>query len=521
MKVKTSILSLPAISAVIFVIGLAVSSYLSTHALGTIEQTGEIDYPALSQANELRGEAQGIADSLRDAVAEGDKARLASVEQRFAAMGAKVREFGKLPGRDKDAQLLLARLGQYQQHASRATRILLEMEEGDPGEAIPKMQSAWSALSAATEQTVNSSKARFKAGIIASADGVRMSLVTSVVVAAIIMVALVAVSLFVVRAIWRQLGGEPEYARTIARAVAGGDLSIAIDTQPGQQGSLLGALAEMRARLCSIVADIQHSAEEIKVASSDIADGNADLSARTEDQASNLGNAAHSMSELTSAVQRNAETAQHATELANVASSVAQKGGQAVRQVVATMDDINTSARKIADIISVIDGIAFQTNILALNAAVESARAGEHGRGFAVVASEVRSLAQRSATAAKEIKDLIGDAVGKVGNGSAMVQDAGRTMDEIVASVQQVTQLVHQISTSSTEQSASLEELSRGVNDMDDSTRRNAAVTEQAASAAASLQEQALQLSRAVQVFKLAAAAAPRKAPAWALIASR
>jgi methyl-accepting chemotaxis protein len=314
---------------------------------------------------------------------------------------------------------------------------------------------------------------------------------------------LVGVSFFVIRAIWQQLGGEPEYAREIAQAVASGDLSMHIAVEPGGDDSLLAALNEMKAKLAGMMGDIKSSAATIKSASSEIASGNADLSSRTESQASSLEETASSMEALTDTVRQNADNARQANELVVTASAIAVKGGDVVNQVVATMGDINESARKIVDIISVIDGIAFQTNILALNAAVEAARAGEQGRGFAVVASEVRNLAQRSAAAAKEIKGLIGDSVEKVGVGSRLVDQAGQTMGDIVASVKRVADIMAEITSASEAQSAGIGEVGQAINQMDEMTQQNSALVEQAAAAAESLEEQADQLRLALTVFKL------------------
>ena len=507
MNIKSRIWSLPAISAVIFGLGLAVSVYFSNDALHAIVRTGDVDYVVLSQTGALRSGVQAIADDLKNAVMEGDKKRLATVDETAAKLSAQFKQLGALPGQKSNGERLGSEFSNYYTQALLASKIMLEMEKGDAPAAISKMQASFNALSSDLESSVNNAKTQFTAGIANSTQSVRMVLIAAVLVAAIVMLVLASVSYFIVRTIWHQLGGEPEYARNIAQAVAAGDLSIHIKLDPRDSDSLLGALAEMKGRLEGIVSGIQGSAEEIRLASGEIASGNAELSSRTEAQAHNLGNAALSMSELTGTVQKNAESARHATELAGSASTIAAKGGRAVNQVVSTMNEISASAKKISDIIGVIDGIAFQTNILALNAAVEAARAGEQGRGFAVVASEVRNLAQRSAGAAKEIKALIGESVTKVNTGSSLVEEAGRTMTEIVNSVRQVTQIISEISASSQEQSIGLESLSRSVNEMDDSTQRNAAMTEQAAAAASSLQEQSIQLSGAVGIFKLTAQA--------------
>jgi len=304
--------------------------------------------------------------------------------------------------------------------------------------------------------------------------------------------------------ITKSITGPLEEAVDVARIVASGDLRSQIDASfDDEPGQLLQALKQMNDSLHTTVGRVRTSTETISTASSEIAAGNQDLSNRTEAQASSLEETSSAMEQLTSTVKQNADNARQANQLVVSASGVATEGGQVVERVVETMGSIKDSSRKIADIISVIDGIAFQTNILALNAAVEAARAGEQGRGFAVVASEVRNLAQRSASAAKEIKTLIDDSVGKVDLGSRLVDEAGATMTKIVTSVQQVADIMSEIAAASHEQSQGIDQVNQAIIQMDEATQQNAALVEQAAAAAASMQQQAVDMMDEVSVFKL------------------
>jgi methyl-accepting chemotaxis protein len=326
-------------------------------------------------------------------------------------------------------------------------------------------------------------------------------LIVSLIIGSMVLGAVGAV--LITRRLMRGLGGEPSYATDIVSRIAAGDLSAHVEVKPGDTHSLLYAMKQMRDSLARIVTDVRGSTHVIAAASGQIAAGNLDLSSRSEQQASSLEETAASMEELTSTVRQNSDAAAQANQLAGSATSVAQAGSEVVGRVVHTMDSINASSRKIGDIIAVIDGIAFQTNILALNAAVEAARAGEQGRGFAVVASEVRNLAQRSAGAAKEIKELIGNSVGQVEEGSKLVAEAGATMERVVESVQQVSHLISEITHASKEQSHGIEQVNEAITQMDTVTQQNAELVQQATTAAQSMQEQATSLAQLVSVFQL------------------
>ncbi|MGF6367316.1 methyl-accepting chemotaxis protein [Paraburkholderia sp. RAU6.4a] len=313
----------------------------------------------------------------------------------------------------------------------------------------------------------------------------------------------VGIGIWMMRSVTRQLGTEPATAAAVARSVAAGDLNISIALRPGDTNSLMASLKAMCDALVRVVSEVRENAEGVATASAQIAQGNLDLSSRTEQQAASLEETASSMEELTAAVRHNTDNATQAATLAGTASSVAQHGGEIVGRVVETMRDISTSSATMSEIIGVIEGIAFQTNILALNAAVEAARAGEQGRGFAVVAGEVRTLAQRSATAAKEIKELISDSVSRVEAGSMLVEEAGGAIKEIVQSVKRVTDIVGEISSASSEQSTGIEQVNQAVNQMDQVTQQNAALVEEASAAAQTMARQAESLRKTVAFFKV------------------
>ncbi len=335
---------------------------------------------------------------------------------------------------------------------------------------------------------------------IAQADSFRAVMLTALALA---LAGGIGLALLISRSIIRQLGAEPDALSDAARLVSEGDLSAVPGAALAPAGSVLASLGAMQASLARVVGQVRHASDSIATGSVQIASGNLDLSQRTEEQANNLQETASSMEQMNATVKSNAETARQATQLATSASAAAEKGGHVVSRVVATMDEITTSSKKIGDIIGVIDSIAFQTNILALNAAVEAARAGEQGRGFAVVASEVRSLAQRSAEAAKEIKSLIGSSVDKVEAGSKLVGEAGASMDDIVTQVKRVSVLIGEISSSTLEQTTGIGQVSAAVTQLDHSTQQNAALVEQSAAAAESLKHQAAQLAAVVGIFKL------------------
>ncbi|MBE7941560.1 MULTISPECIES: methyl-accepting chemotaxis protein [Ramlibacter] len=434
-----------------------------------------------------------------------EKTIVTAAHERVQERLRKLKEMGAAPGVSDKARELIARIDRVEQSYGPVAQHIVDLAlAGKKADAIleinEKCRPLLAELTNATE-----AYAEFTAESIARAvqesngDYVTdRNLLVGVAIGAVLLAVLAGV--FVTGSIVKPIAR----AVHVAETVAGGDLSSEIRPEGRDETArLLQALANMNGNLVRLVGEVRSSSESIATGSGQIATGNSDLSARTEQQASSLQETAASMGQLTSTVRSNAETAQQATQLASTASQVATAGGHAVQEVVSTMNDISAASHKIADIIGVIDGIAFQTNILALNAAVEAARAGEQGRGFAVVASEVRSLAQRSADAAREIKALIGDSVDKVQAGSQQVDRAGRTMGEIVEQVKRVSELIAQIGHATGEQAVGIDQVGEAVTRLDQVTQQNAALVEESAAAAASLNQQASRLVSAVGVFKL------------------
>ena len=502
MKTKTRIWILPFASAALFLVGVVILVLMAANTSATIRSIGATSYPAMDLTTRFDRRLESLVATIQGAVAEGDQKRLDEAK----ATGAEARKLLvdlKALGFEPNAAGKLEK--SFEDHltaALDAAQIMLGTTQGDTGAAIQRMQGALSRLQAALGETRKLARAAFDDSLQTAGDGVNRTVWVTIAIGVAVVGTLFVGSFLVIGSVWRQLGGEPEYARSVMHAMAAGDLSQDISVAPGATGSLLAAVQEMAQGLRGIVGNVRQGTETITTASQEIAMGNHDLSQRTERQAGSLEQTASNIRSLAEAVRQSADAARQANQLAGSAAEVARRGGEVVGQVVGTMDEISSSSRRIADIIGVIDGIAFQTNILALNAAVEAARAGEQGRGFAVVAGEVRSLAQRSADAAKEIKSLIGASVERVESGSRLVGEAGSTMGEIVASVQRVSDIIAEISAATGEQSEGIGQVNQAVSQLDQMTQQNAALVEQAAAAASSLEQQALGLQQAVSTFR-------------------
>jgi methyl-accepting chemotaxis protein len=470
-------------------------------------------YPKIVRINDIKGDLNVIARAVRNVMlitdVGEDKKEIARIDSAQKNLNNNLGALEKSIQSQEGTQLLKNLSGTVDKYlaAINATTKLAEQNKVDEAKAmlLKEVRSAQTATFDGLDKLL-----AYQTGLMeesgkdaTQAFQAARTLMFGMVAAALTVGALAA--WLITRGVLRQLGSEPSYASDITRKIAQGDLAVSIRLKDADQSSLLFNIDAMRNSLANIVAEVRTGTDAIATASGQIAAGNMDLSSRTEQQAASLEETASSMEELTSTVKQNADNANQANQMAMSASQVAIKGGSVVSQVVETMGSINTSARKIVDIIGVIDGIAFQTNILALNAAVEAARAGEQGRGFAVVASEVRSLAQRSAAAAKEIKILIDDSVQKVDTGSRLVDQAGTTMGEVVDSVKRVSDIISEITAASQEQTAGIEQINQTITQMDDVTQKNAALVEEAAAAAQSLQDQSGRLADTVGVFKLSA----------------
>jgi methyl-accepting chemotaxis protein len=465
---------------------------------------------------------------LYDYIIETDKPGMdkigAQMKEHEAQMHALLGKYRKTELTPKEQALLAKFDAAWPLYLAGADKVSKLSHDGKNDEAVAVMNGAATAafqvaddlLSAIVEVNVELGKKAYDDSDVVVADSRHLAF--AVIGAAIALS--VGIALLVSRSITRALGGEPAQVAAAASAIAEGDLSGTIVVKPGDRTSAVARMAAMQESLFQVVSKVRQNAEGVATASAQIAQGNQDLSSRTEEQASALQQTAASMEQLGITVKHNAENALQANQLALGASTVALQGGEVVGQVVDTMKGINDSSKRIADIISVIDGIAFQTNILALNAAVEAARAGEQGRGFAVVASEVRSLAQRSADAAKEIRVLISASVERVAQGTTLVDQAGTTMSGVVDAIKRVNDIMGEISSASAEQNSGVAQVGTAVTQMDEATQQNAALVEESAAAAQSLSHQAQQLVQAVAVFKLddrpRSGAAEASAPAMA-----
>ncbi|MES2115929.1 MAG: methyl-accepting chemotaxis protein [Pseudomonadota bacterium] len=446
----------------------------------------------LKEAKEVQVEVDRIAEQAKKYGAAQDK-----LGQMFALAGTSAEEKDLLDQIRRQNQLALPFI-------EKAAALALEQKQDEAYQLLRyqfrPVQKAWwellRKLIAVEEKQNDTATAE-------AVDAYAAARTQMLVIGLLAMLTSVAAAVLITRGVVRQLGCEPAEAAAIAGQIAAGNLAITIETRDGDTDSLLHAMKSMRDSLALIVSQVHSSTETIATAAGQIASGNLDLSSRTEQQAGTLEETASSMEELTSTVRINSDHARAANGLAVSASDVAVRGGAVVAQVVDTMAAIDLSAHKIGDIIAVIDGIAFQTNILALNAAVEAARAGEQGRGFAVVATEVRNLAQRSAAAAKEIKELVGDSVDKVEAGNRLVEQAGSTMHEVVDSVRRVTEIMSEILAASQEQSSGIEQINKAVMQMDTVTQQNAALVEEAAAAAQAMRDQANSLTEVVGIFRL------------------
>ncbi|WP_333906316.1 methyl-accepting chemotaxis protein [Delftia acidovorans] len=491
----------------------------------------------LARLQSLKDNANASARVVRNLALITDPAQMAEESRRLdevvARNGLVMKELDQRL-QTEQARRLFADIRQARQPFVETMRQAGDLGLANQGDAardliMGRLRSLQTTYFDAVEALVDYQKAQTQATVDGSLrrvaeDGVAMLVLTLLAAALGSLVAWM-----ITRTVKQQLGGEPSYAAGVARQIAQGDLSVRVQLAPGDTSSLLRAMEDMRARLARVVADVRQSSESIATGASQIASGNADLSQRTEEQASNLEQTAASMEEMNATVKLNADTVRTATQLAASSSQAATGGGKIVDRVVATMEQITASSRKIEDIIGVIDSIAFQTNILALNAAVEAARAGEQGRGFAVVASEVRSLAQRSAGAAKEIKALIGESVSKVDEGSGLVSETGSAMKDIVQQAQRVADLIGEIGAATAEQADGVAQVGDAVVQLDQVTQQNAALVEESAAAAASLNAQAARLVDLVSLFKLDGvsssvplpASSPAQAPAPAAAGSK
>ncbi len=513
-KIRLSTMLVTGFTTVI-VIGLLVAVLGRSHLVdlgGDIESLSEKNLASLILIQEAKSGFDSVARSVRSIGLTDDRSRIQQektlIDQQIARNTetlAKLYEILDEPTtRDALESLTKARPA-YRDAVNKAVTLGVSENPDERAEAVRimvnEMQATQAPVFAALDSMTEQQKKLTLEVTTSAMEEARADGAMLLWIAALGALVGIAVSFLITRTIKSLVGGEPSYAAEVARQVAEGNLAVPVNLRPGDEHSVLAAMNSMRKSLSNIVEQVRHSSESIATGASEIAAGSTDLSQRTEEQAASLQQTAASMEEMSQTVQQNTDTVRNASRLAKTTSDTAAKGGEAVGNIVVTMKEITDSSQKIGDIISVIDGIAFQTNILALNAAVEAARAGEQGRGFAVVAGEVRSLAQRSASAAKEIKELINHSVEKVETGSTLVTHAGSTIEELVRQAHQVAVLIGEIGVTTQEQSAGISQIHDAVNQLDQVTQQNAALVEESASASDSLSDQAAHLVELMKAF--------------------
>ncbi|HEY5808583.1 MAG TPA: methyl-accepting chemotaxis protein [Povalibacter sp.] len=503
MTIKHRIWLLPILTAVIVAVGLFVSSQMTSRTSAALVRVERVQYPTVEALRTARAHVTNVEEALQRVVTEGDKAGLEAAAEQAAGVHKALEELARVDrGSALDEELKSAFDGYYTAALS-ATRIMLGSETGDTSAAISTMQQKSEKLKTLLVSAQDSAIGEFRSLLASGTENIRRSVVVSLVMALVIMLALGIGSWILIGSVFRSLGGEPEAAVEIVRSIAGGNFTTSVQLRPGDDASLLFGIESLRRKLGELIRDVRSTSGTVDVSAADINSSIDRLSARTSEQAGSLEETTSSMEEMIVSVKRNAENARHASGLAAEARDRAERGGAVATRAVAAMTEINTSSRRIADIIGVIDEIAFQTNLLALNAAVEAARAGEQGRGFAVVASEVRNLAQRSATAAREIKELIQDSVTKVQDGSTLVDESGQHLHDIVAAAKKVADIIGEISAASSQQAVGLDQVNAAIVEMDEMTQQNAAMAEETSSVAASMKSQARSLTDLIAVFRI------------------